>query len=96
MMLVLRDLAVPEKMLWLGLTIVREIEEMDHVALLLLDHLPTKVDDGLEAKSFMVLFPSVTDQNRVGLWERDELELCKLLSRSSVVGVKGISYQGSE
>ena len=55
--------------------IVREIEEVDHVGLLLLHGLPAEVNNALEAEGLMVLLPTMSDEDRVRLRKWDELEL---------------------
>ena len=74
-MLVLGDLAVAEEMLGTRLAVVGEVEHVQHVVFLLLDHLPAEVDNALQDESLVVLLPSVTDEDRVGLGKRLELEL---------------------
>jgi hypothetical protein len=62
-------------MLRTGLAVVRKIENMDHIVLLLPDHLPTVVNDRAQPERLVVLLPPVPDENRIRIWQRLELEL---------------------
>ena len=59
------------------LAVVREVEKMDHARLFLEDRLPAEVDNALEAERLVVLLPTMSDEDRVRLGKRDELELWK-------------------
>ena len=74
-MLVLCDLAVAENVLGPSLPVIWEIQDVEHVRLLLLDHLPAEINDALEPQGLVVLFPAVTNEYRVRLREGDKLEL---------------------
>jgi hypothetical protein len=47
---------------------------MNHARLLLEDSLPAEVDDAFQAEDFVILFPPMANQDRVRLWERNELK----------------------
>ena len=81
---IIGDLTVAEQILILGLAVVREIEEVDHVVLLLENGLPVEVHDALETEHLMVLLPAVADEDRVCLGQWTRLEVCnEESSRSS-------------
>lgn len=77
MVLVLGQLPISDDVLWECLAIVREVEYVQHVLLLLLHHLPTEVDNILEAEGFVILLPSVTDQDGIRLRQGVCLEICR-------------------
>jgi hypothetical protein len=68
-MLVLCDLPISKDVLWERFAVVREVEDMQHIFFFLLHHLPAEVYNGLEAQGFVVLFPSVANQDGIGLWQ---------------------------
>lgn len=62
--------------------VVGEVKKMNEVRFLALDSVPTKVDDALQTKNFMILLPSMANQNGVGVGERNKLEFgngCKFV-----------------
>ncbi len=71
---VIRNLAL-QKLLASRFPIIRKVQQMYQVRFLLLDRLPAKVHNVLEAEEFVVLFPSISYQNRVRIGQRNELEL---------------------
>jgi hypothetical protein len=75
-MLILRYLAITQNVLGPCLSVVGEVEKMDHVALLFLNHLPAEVDDVPETQSLMVLFPTMADKHWIGRRKGYKLELC--------------------
>ena len=83
-MAVLGKLPIINNVVETRLAVVREVEDVKHVVFLLLDHLPAVVYDGLQPESFMVLFPTVTDENRVRVWERSILKFCNTKVRLDI------------
>ena len=59
MVLVVGALAVSEEVIRARLAIVGEIKNVEHVMLLLLDHLPAEVHNRLQTDGLMVLFPAM-------------------------------------
>lgn len=49
---------------------------MDEIRFLLLHRFPAEVHDGFETQGFMILLPTMSDQDGVRVRERNELELC--------------------
>ena len=47
---------------------------MDEIRFFILDSFPAEVDDRLEAQGFVILLPTISDQDRIRVRERDELE----------------------
>lgn len=70
---VIRDFALHQ--LWPRcLAIVRKIKQMNHVGLLSQYCFPAKVNNPPEPKRLMILLPTVSDEDRVCLGERVDLE----------------------
>lgn len=74
MIFVVRELAFHEGFAR-RLSVIRKVEEVNHVGLLLLHCLPAEVNDAPEAEDFMVLLPTVSDKDRICFWERYQLKL---------------------
>ena len=77
MILVIRNLTF-EQLITAGLPVVRELQKMDDVGLLLLDHVPTMVDNVADTQRVVVLLPSRAVDHRICVWQRYELELRRL------------------
>lgn len=82
-MLVLSDLSLHDAV-EARLSVVWKVEDMQHIVFLMLDPVPTVVDDVLETKSLVVLFPTMADKDRVGLGKRLLLKFWTTISAQRV------------
>ena len=64
-MAVLGEFTVAYDIIEQRLSIVREIEDVKHVVLFLLDHFPAVVDEAFQTNGLMILLPTIAYQNGV-------------------------------
>ena len=74
-MAILGKFTIPYDIIEQRLSVVGEIKDMKHVVLLLLNHLPAVVNETFQADGFVVLLPTISDQDGVRIWKRNELKL---------------------
>ena len=81
---VLGQLSIGNDVVEPGLSVIREIENVKHVLLFLLDHLPAEVDDRLQTEGFVILLPAMSNKNGVSIGKWPILELYKPQSRLAI------------
>ena len=75
-MTVLGQLSIRDNIVEPRLSIIGKVENVKHIILLLLHHLPAKVYDRLQSEGFVILLPAMSDKDRVSVGQRCILEFC--------------------